>query len=339
MSEAGKRRSLTSHDVARAAGVSQTTVSLVFSGRAAGRVSEQTRRRVEDVAAELGYMPSGAARVLRGGRPQVVALAVPTVRNEYFSRVLLGAEHAARDQGLAVILVDTTSTDGWLDRLVEMDRIGVSAGAIVYAEPADVTARLAAEVRNVVFVECADPVGRPAIDLDMASGMRQVVAHLWDLGHRRIGHAQADVGRHTFRLREQFLVAELRDRGIEMAPSWKYRSNFDLHEATSLAVEFVKRAGVTAVFCDDDLLVAALYRACARLGLRVPDDLSLVGFNDVDLTRHLAPEATSVAIPAEEIGARAVRALISAMNGSTVSRFVAPLALQVRGSTASPART
>ncbi|EWM11649.1 LacI family DNA-binding transcriptional regulator [Kutzneria sp. 744] len=105
-----RRRSVTSVDVARAAGVSQTTVSLVFSGRAAGRVSERTRALVEQTAATLGYVPSGPARVLRGGRPQVLALAVPDVRNPYFARVLLGAEQAARESDMAVLLVDPPPT-------------------------------------------------------------------------------------------------------------------------------------------------------------------------------------------------------------------------------------
>ena len=326
-----RRRSVTSVDVARAAGVSQTTVSLVFSGRAAGRVSDRTRAHVESTAAALGYLPSGPARVLRGGRPQVLALAVPDVRNPYFARVLIGAEQAARESDMAVLLVDTAADPEWASRLVDMSRVGMFAGAVVYAEPAPVTARLAADLDSVVFIECPDPAGRSSVDIDIAAAMRDVVAHLHALGHRRIGHAQADLQRSTFQLREQFLTAELARHGLAPAPS--YRSTFSIADATDAAARFLRRTPVTAVFCDDDILLAALYRACARLHVAIPGDLSLIGFNDVDLARYLAPEATSVAIPAEHLGRIAVQALLADIDGTPPTHVTAPLSLSIRRST------
>ncbi|MFC0541033.1 LacI family DNA-binding transcriptional regulator [Kutzneria chonburiensis] len=326
-----RRRSVTSVDVARAAGVSQTTVSLVFSGRAAGRVSDRTRELVESTAAELGYVPSGPARVLRGGRPQVLALAVPDVRNPYFARVLLGAEQAARESDLAVLLVDTAADPAWTDRLVDMSRVGLFAGAIVYAEPAPVTARLAADLDSVVFIECPDPAGRSSVDIDIAAAMRDVVTHLADLGHRHIGHAQADLRRSTFQLREHHLAAELSRLGLP--PAARYRSPFSITEATTAAARFLRRTPVTAIFCDDDILVAALYRACAQLHVAIPADLSLIGFNDVDLARYLAPEATSVAIPAEDLGRLAVQALLADIDGTAPTHVTAPLSLSIRRST------
>lgn len=311
--------------MARAAGVSQTTVSLVFSGRAAGRVSDRTRELVEQTAARLGYAPNTSARVLRGGHPQVISLAVPDVRNEYFSAVLVGGEQAARERGMAVLLMDTSAEDDWVERMIDMAKSGLFAGAIVYAQPPEVTARLAADVDNIVFVECPDPHGKPAVELDVVGAMRQVVEHLHGLGHRRIGHARADIPRETFRLRARQLAADQ-----------YYESGFEVDEATTRASEFLTSADVTAIFCDDDLLAGAVYRACARLGRRIPDDLSVVGFNDVALTRYLAPELTSVAIPGEIVGRRAVRALIGALNGVAVRSSVVPLALKVRASTARP---
>jgi LacI family transcriptional regulator/LacI family repressor for deo operon, udp, cdd, tsx, nupC, and nupG len=319
-----RRRPATSVDVARAAGVSQTTVSLVFSGRAAGRVSDRTRELVERTAAELGYAPNTSARVLRGGRPQVLALAVPNVRNEYFSAVLVGGEVAAREQGMAMLLMDTSDEPDWVERMIDMDRAGMFAGAIVYAQPGEVTARLAAEVERLVFVECPEPQGRPAVDLDLAGGMRQVVEHLRALGHRRIGHARADLPRETFRLRAVHLADEL---GAEPA---HFSSDFDVDEATARAVDFLRANEITAIFCDDDLLAGAVYRACAQLGRSIPGELSVIGFNDVALTRYLAPELTSVAIPAETVGRLAVRALLGD-DGALV-----PLTLRVRASTAAP---
>src|SRR5215472_5580365 len=207
-------RRVTSIDVARAAGVSQTTVSLVVSGKAAGRISEETQHLVRQTAAELGYVPNTSARVLRGGSPGVIALAVPNVRNEYFGQVLLAAEFAARERAMAVMLIDTASDPGWVDRLIMMNRAQLLAGAIIYGEEAQAIGRLSQAIDHLVFVECGAGPKAPAIELDIAAAMQQVADHLCDLGHRRIGHARADAERETFRLRATHLRASLSARGI-----------------------------------------------------------------------------------------------------------------------------
>jgi DNA-binding LacI/PurR family transcriptional regulator len=332
----GKPRPVTSVDVARAAGVSQSTVSLVIGGRATGRVSDETRVLVEATAAKLGYVPNSSARVLRGGSSQVIGLAVPNVRHEYFGRVLLAAEQAARDKGMAVVLIGTASDSAWVERTIAMSQTGLLAGVIIYAEGPLATEKLAHVIHNAVFVECPEDFGKSAIDIDIAGGMREVVAHLYRLGHRRIGHARASMGRETFRLRARHLAAELATRDIDFDPSWQYESSFDLSESTSRAVEFLRNTQVTALFCDDDILAASVYRACRQLQLRIPTDLSVVGFNDMDLASYLAPELTSVAIPAEEVGRAAVETLINAMDGKFAAPVLLPLTLAVRESTGPP---
>jgi LacI family transcriptional regulator/LacI family repressor for deo operon, udp, cdd, tsx, nupC, and nupG len=337
----GRERRVTSIDVARAAGVSQTAVSLVFNGRAEGRVSAETRKLIEDTAAALGYAPNTSARVLRGGLPQVIALAVPDVRNEYFSRVCLGAEQAARAVDMAVLLVDTAHDPRWPERLVEMSRAKMFAGAIVYAEAAGVTGTLAAALDHLVLVESpvdsAAQHGKPVIDIDIADGVRQVADHLADLGHTHIGHARAAYARDTFALRAQHLDTELARLG---RTTRHYRSVFDVEEATRHAHAFLdEHTDVTAVFCDDDLLAAGVYRACARSGRAIPADLSVVGFNDTDLTRYLSPELTSVTIPAVRLGEQAATALIEHVRSSSVTTSTLPLTLTVRGSTAPVTRS
>jgi DNA-binding LacI/PurR family transcriptional regulator len=322
---------VTSVDVARAAGVSQTAVSLVFGGRAAGRVSAKTQRLIEETAAQLGYAPNAWARVLRGGLPQVIALVVPNVRNEYFSRVFLGAERSARRQGMAVLLVDAADESGWIEHLIELNRTNLFAGAIVYAESAEVARTLTDNIDNLVFIESPQAHGKPTLDINLADGMRQVAEHLCGLGHIRIGHARADYPRDTFTLRARHLAAALADR--DRALESYYRSSFDLDESTSHAREFLETADVTAVFCDDDLLAAGVYRACAQLGRAIPADLSVVGFNDTDVARFLAPELTSVAIPASRLGEDAAVALFDHIKGTATVPSLVGLTLVVRDST------
>lgn len=274
--------------------------------------------------------------MLRGGSPGVIALAVPNVRHEYFGQVLLSAEFEARRQAMAVMLIDTVSDPGWVDRLIMMNRAQLLAGAIIYAEGAQAIDHLRQAIDHLVFVECDAGPRSPAIELDLAGGMRQVVQHLYDLGHRRIGHARASIEHDTFEVRASSLRADLSARGIRFDPSWQYRSSFDHADATPAAIDFLRTTDVTAVFCDDDYIAANLYRACRKLSIQVPADLSIVGFDDIDVTRYLQPELTSVAIPAKEVGEQAVSTLLALMRGASSTDLVLPLGLRVRQSTATP---
>jgi LacI family transcriptional regulator/LacI family repressor for deo operon, udp, cdd, tsx, nupC, and nupG len=329
-------RRVTSVDVAKAAGVSQTAVSLVFTGRAEGRLSSKTRQHIEDTAAMLGYVPDASARVLRGGAPRVIGLAVPDMRNEYFNSVYLGVEAVARGNGMAVVLVDTGQDPGWVARMIEMNRTRLFAGAIVYAETSAVAATLTSAVEHCVFVEGPETDGSTVIDIDIAGAMREVAQHLRGLGHARIGHARADYPRETFELRAHHLAAELAHLGCSPEPAWHYRSGFDCDESTRRAREFLESVDVTAIVCDDDLLAAGVYRACAQLGRSIPDELSVVGFNDTVLARYLAPELTSVAIPGPQVGEQAALALIDGVNGAAATKGTLPLSLESRASTAPP---
>jgi LacI family transcriptional regulator/LacI family repressor for deo operon, udp, cdd, tsx, nupC, and nupG len=157
------------------------------------------------------------------------------------------------------------------------------------------------------------------------------------LGHERVGHAAAESPKATYRRRADSLSTELARTGIRFDPAWRFRSTFDIDQATQRAVEFLQRSDVTAVFCDDDLLAGGVYRACRKLRIRIPDDLSVVGFDDIDLSRLLEPELTTVAIPAEDIGRKAVEALLRRVSGKTrQTRSVLTLTLVVRNSTARP---
>lgn len=329
-------RSVTSVDVAQAAGVSQSTVSLVVSGKADGRVSAATQALVLETAGRLGYHPNASARVLRNGNAQVLALAVPDVKHPFFGAVLEAAEVAAREHGYAVTLHDTTSDPTWAQRMVQMLGSGLLAGCIVYAGEAP-RSLLALGKTRVLLVE-AETEAQAGVDIDIRQGMHAVVQHLAALGHRRIGYLAADYPKATFRRRFDNFLAEMDRAGLSFETGWRMAATFDLETATDQAAILLENAHVTAVFCDDDLLAGALYRAARRLDILIPAGLSVVGFDDIDLARMLSPELTTVAIPAEEIGRNAVEALLRQLDkGRRVRPHVVPLELKVRGSTARPA--
>ena len=182
---------MTSVDVARRAGVSQSTVSLVFSGKGAGRVSEATQERVRRCARELGYRPNVAAQALRLGRSRAVALLVPDVTNPFFSRVLRGAQRAAQKAGYTVALVDTANDRRWEEQSFEALRAGPVDGYLLFEVSAP---EALGPDQHIVLMEAEAP-GRPSVRFDAEGGAAAAFQHLVELGHRRIGHLAADLRR------------------------------------------------------------------------------------------------------------------------------------------------
>ena len=195
--ERSAQQRVTSTDVAERAGVSQSTVSLVFSGKGRGRVSEATQEHVRRVARELGYRPNVAAQALRLGTSRAVALLVPDITNPFFSRVLRGAQRAAQAARYTVALVDTANDRRWQEQSFEALRAGPVDGYLLF----EVSAPDAlGPDENVVLMEAEEP-RRPSVRFDAEAGAAAAFGHLLELGHRRIGHLAASFDAPTFHLR------------------------------------------------------------------------------------------------------------------------------------------
>jgi DNA-binding LacI/PurR family transcriptional regulator len=328
---------VTSIDVARRAGVSQSTVSLVLSGKARGRVSAATAAAVRRAADELGYRPNAAARALRTGAARSVALIVPDVTHPFFGQVMRGAQAAAWEAGYAVMLVDTANDRAWEAGSYEAPRSGPVDGFLLFG--IDPPARRRGDRPEHVVVIDAEPPGHPSVRLDSEGGTQAAVEHLLGLGHRRIGHLASAVEGSTFRLRAERLDALLEAAGLGPDARPRARSAFTFAAARVAALDLLRgRPRPTAVFCDDDILAGGVYLAARERGLRIPADLSVVGFDDLDLAPVLAPPLTTIAADGSRLGAMAFAALAERMAGRRVRRRVLPVALTVRGSTAPPPR-
>src|SRR3954451_11777838 len=327
---------VTSVDVARRAGVSQSTVSLVLSGKAAGRVSAETEKVVRRAAADLGYRPNAAARALRTGAARSVALIVPDVTNPFFGHVMRGAQAAAWTAGYAVALVDTANDPEWELGSYEALRGGPVDGFLVFGiDPPK--RRRGTSGEKIVLMEDEAP-GHPAVRLDSAAGTDAVMAHLLGLGHRRIGRIAAPFERHAFRDREVRWRAALEDAGIDADAMPHARSEISFDAAKEAALTLLDAADPpTAIYCDDDILAGGVYLAVRELGRRIPDDVSVVGFDDLDFTALLDPPLTTVTAQPAVLGAQAFETLAAHMRGEAVpSVRMLPVALNVRGSTGPP---
>ncbi|MET9685344.1 LacI family DNA-binding transcriptional regulator [Streptomyces coeruleorubidus] len=327
----------TSRDVAHAAGVSQAAVSLVLGDKWRGRVSEATAQRVREAARDLGYRPNLAARNLRLGRTRTVLLVVPALTTEFFAGVYTGAARVAAEHGFGVVLYPSPegigpARDPFASAQAALD------GVIASSMAADALTAIRGEALPLVMLD-SDPagsLGAATVNLDIADGVRQVAEHLLSLGHRRFLHLAADVPSWTFEVRARELAARLAEvPGTSVRTA---RSPISIEGAVTAAETALSQPGPrpTAAVCDDDKLAAGMYKAARRLGLRVPDDLSVTGLDDLALATAIDPELTTVRLDAELFGERGMRALLAVLEGREPESGDIPVQLVVRGSTAPP---
>ncbi|MFG2266205.1 LacI family DNA-binding transcriptional regulator [Streptomyces sp. NPDC048720] len=325
----------TSRDVAQAAGVSQAAVSLVLGGKWRGRVSEATADRVREAARDLGYRPNLAARNLRLGRTRTVLLVVPALTTEFFAGVYTGAARVAARHGFGVVLYPSPegigpARDPFASAQSALD------GVIASSMAADALTAIRGDQLPLVMLD-SDPdgsLGAATVNLDIADGVRQVTEHLLALGHRRFLHLAADVPSWTFEMRARELAARL-----DAVPGTQLRTapapiSIDGARTALEAALAAPGPRPTAVVCDDDKLAAGAYKALRRLGLRVPDDVSVTGLDDLALATALDPELTTVRLDAEQFGERGMEALLAVLEGREPAGGDIPVELVVRASTA-----
>jgi DNA-binding LacI/PurR family transcriptional regulator len=329
MAEISAPSRVTSVDVARRAGVSQSTVSLVLSGKGRGRISARTEEAVRAAAAELGYRPNVAARTLRTGVARTVGLVVPDITNPFFGPMLRGAQAAAMKAGYTVMLVDIGENRTWEARSVEALLAGPSDGLLLFEAGLP-----PGETQPAIGIEML-PGELPVVRLDVESGFDQMIDHLLALGHRRFAHVAASFDAQTFQLRMARLHERLAQAGVE--PPATARTDITFADA-AVAARGLLDSGATAFVCDDDMLAGGVYLAARERGIRIPEDISVAGFDDLAFAVVLDPPLTTVAADAQALGAAAFETLLTVMTGGKPARErVVPVELVVRGSTGPPA--
>jgi LacI family transcriptional regulator len=320
-SDAGRPTGL---DVAKLAGVAQSSVSLVFSGKAQGRISPTLEQRIRVAAKQLGYEPIHTGRALRSGEAGALGLVVTDFENSFFGPVSRGAQEAAAEAGLAVVLMEALASSP----VRSLDR-GLVDGLLVFAvEPPEPTERLK---DRVTLLEVVHPAYSSVV-FDNAGGMRQAVAHLAELGHQAIAYAGINNGRWTFRERRASWERAMGSSELPIRASWIAESPIGLDAATTAARRLLAQAArPTAVICADDLVTAGVYRAAAELGIRVPEDLSVVGFGGTIVGEVLSPSVTTLYASGRTLGRVAVELYLS--RPVVTERRMIPVDLRVGAST------
>lgn len=325
----------TSLDVARRAGVSQAAVSLVFGGKATGRVSKRTQDVILRAAQELGYQPNRAARTLRSGHSRLIIFAVPDVSNPYFASVLQGAEQAARQSEYAILLAEVRDEHDWQHTVLDALTARAVDGCLLYANLPGMEYPASLLQGKAVLVDRSHPV-LPTLQLDIQAGVQAAMSHLFALGHTHVAHLGAALEQETFYLRHVAYRAAMQQAGLAILEGYEQQTSFLLDDACAAASRLLARADApTAVLCDSDMLAVGVYKAAHQLGRRIPKDLSVVGFDDSLLARVLEPELTTLAIPTTRLGEEAFVLLCRLLEDQPVAvPGLVPLPLVIRTSTA-----
>ena len=338
----------TIQDVAARAGVSTATVSRILSG--ASRSRPETRARVLEAVKELGYRPSGIARSLKLRKTRTLGLIVTDIENPYFPELVKAVEDATWERGYALLLCnaveDPEREAGYLELLAERRVDGIIVAASRIGEHH--AGWLARPPVPVVLLNCeTDLAGVPAVLSDNRAGGRLATEHLLSLGHRRIGHlagppSAAAAEPRLAGSREALAVAGLDPAGLLVAQGDGHISGGERAMGELLAADLA----VTGVTCYNDLTAIGAIRALRTRGLAVPADVSVVGFDDLDLSAYIEPPLTTITQQKTRMALWAVERLVRELDqtrrtggepADDAPRIVRmPVSLHVRASTAAP---
>jgi DNA-binding LacI/PurR family transcriptional regulator len=317
-------------DVARAAGVSPSTVSRALTSP--GLVQPDTRRRVEQAVAELGYHPNRAARGLITGRTANIGLVVPDLANPFFPSVVKGVQARARESDYSVFLADTDE-----DPSVEADLVRAlskQVDGIVLCSPRMSDDEVRSMVGETPVVMLNRRVGRiPSVIMDNVGGTKQIVAHLKALNHRRVGFVAGPRTSWSNRERLRALRAATAAAGIELVEVGSVVPQFAGGVA---AADLVLAAEVTAVVAYNDLVAIGLLNRFAVRGVAVPGQISVVGYDDIVMSEMASPSLTTLAQSKAQLGRAGVDLLLQFMEDPeqvAVARWELATQLMVRDST------
>jgi DNA-binding LacI/PurR family transcriptional regulator len=329
-----KVRAPSIRDVARIADVSHQTVSRVLNDHPS--IRPVTRQRVLDAMAELHFRPNRAARMLVTSRSRTIGVLAAASGWYYGPASSIAAiENAARDAGYSVTITNVTSIDAAsVERALDHLVAEAVEGLVIMAPQmavVDAIAQLDVDLPSVTL-QAGSQEDQTALAVDQVGGARLAVAHLLELGHRRIAHIAGPQDWLEAQARLGGYEAELAAHGLAARPSpagdWTAESGY------RLGLEVLRDPTVTAVFAGNDQMALGLIHAAQQEGRRVPDDLSVVGFDDIPEAAHFLPPLTTVRQDFAELGRRAIEVLVQRLRGdATAAQPIAP-ELVLRASTA-----
>ena len=327
-------------EVAAAARVSLATVSRVLNNVAT--VDEKLRKRVLSVAENLNYVPNRQASSLVSGRSRLFGVIISEITNPFFPELIQGFETRAVEIGYEALIgstnYDLKSMELCVQRMLARNVDGVAVMTFGIEKP--LLERFASQKIPMVFIDEAP--ARPltaAIKVDYWHGIQQSVQHLAVLGHRRIGFISGPKDLRSAQSRLDAFKRSILSLGIKLPTGMIVEGDHTIESGQRGLQSFQQlKLPPSAILCSNDMTAIGVMHAAFDAGLRIPSDLSIIGFDDISLSRHLLPPLSTVRMSCHEIGARAVDCLHSLVGGQPDGRIDKPIltSLVVRQSTDIP---
>lgn len=322
-------------DVARIAGVSTATVSRAMISP--DKVSEKTRLKVESAIAESGFAPNAMARSLRRSESKTVVVIVPDIANMFFANIVRGIQAVALQAGYKVLLGDSIHT-------VEQAKVYLD---LVSSKQADgvisLTSELPKEIRQgttipmVMACEYFPSFPIPTVRVDNQLAAKNAIEYLVSIGHRKVGCISGPRQNPICVARKAGYQQALEQAGLSLSEQAFEEGDFSFQSGYSAFMNMSNQEEMTALFCFNDMMALGAMKAALQQGVKVPDDLSIVGFDDLAFAEFASPALTTIRQPQEEIGQNAMKVMLKRFNGDRVnSDTVISTQLLVRASTAPP---
>ncbi|MDX1524200.1 MAG: LacI family DNA-binding transcriptional regulator [Anaerolineae bacterium] len=327
---------VTIKDIARIAGVSHTTVSRALNGNPA--ISQKTVDRIREIAQEMGYTPSAVAQSLLAQQTKTIGMVVTTIADPFIVPVVEGVETAAQRAGYSVFLTTShNDPDRELAVVETLQRRRVDAILITASRVGSLYSSQLDEIQVPIVLINNQETGKylHSVTIDDRQGPMLAMTHLIELGHRKIGYVDTANRPQSSRLRATVYKEALSEIGVTYDPnliiSLPVKGDFNRGRAS---LRPLLEAGATAVFCYNDVTAIGLLSACHEQGVKVPQELSIVGHDDIEAAQYVFPQLTTVRQPSLQLGQLAMEMALDLLNDKEVQDIVLPGEIAVRQSTA-----
>lgn len=321
-------------DVAKETGLTVSTVSRILNNR--GYISDDARKKVHEAMEKLNYQPNEVARSLSKKTTNTIGVIVPHISHPYFSKVISCLEAAADEKGYKILLFNSKNRDDKQARYVEMCKSNRVAGVILMSGLVSMD-NLKSLTVPLITIERNLEWGTASVECDNLSGGRMAAKHLISCGCRKLMHISG--------VNETAMPADAREAGfievceehhvahLEYKTSVKQYNESEYHEFLKNALS--DNRDCDGIFASSDMIAAQVIQVARRFGIRIPEDMKLVGFDDTNIAMLTTPTITTIHQPVEEMMHAAVEELLSAAEGMVVpSRTILPVRLVERESTA-----
>ena len=324
---------VTRNDVARDAGVSPATVSYVVNN-GPRPVSAETRQKVLDAIHKSGYRPNALARSLRLQKTSTLGIILPDTLNPYFAEVARGVEQYAFENNYTLILCHSDYNVEREIQYVNVLQSERAAGVIWFPATADPTPALLLadyEIPLVILDRTVSGVDCPSIVADNYKGACLATQYLIDLGHRDIGCIARPADLPHSQERIKGFIATLSKNGLPVDPTRIVKGGYRLEDGRLAAFQLLdQHPAITAIFAYNDFMAIGALRAAHERSLRIPQDLSIVGFDDLPQAQFTCPALTTVQQPKLEMGKKGAELLLDLINGKSPSKeYLRPLKVQL----------